>query len=111
LAAFGLTLLVLAVIRLRRYRLKERYALLLVLLGIPFMLLAVWPGAVGWLSQTLSIDHGTILLMGISAFLFLTIFELLSIVSQQDAKITTLAQMVGILEQKQKERRESEKSQ
>ena len=103
-AAFGLTLLALAIVRLRRYRLKERYALLLVLLGLPFVMLAIWPSAVGWLSQTLVIDHGTILLMGISAFLFLTIFELLSIVSQQDAKITSLAQMVGILEEKQKRR-------
>ena len=41
-------------------------------------------------------------LIGVSVFLFFIVFELLSIVSVQDQKITALAQLVGILMEKQK---------
>jgi len=42
------------------------------------------------------------MLFGVSVFLILIVFELLTIVSVQDRKITTLAQMVGILMEHQK---------
>lgn len=99
LLGFGLTLLLLAIYRLKKYRLKERYALLFAFIGLPFVVLAVYPGAVGWASVTLKIDHGSILLMCVSSFLFLIVFELSCIVSRQDDRINTLAQMVGILQQ------------
>jgi hypothetical protein len=38
----------------------------------------------------------------VSVFLFFIVFELLSIVSVQDQKITALAQLVGILMEKEK---------
>jgi hypothetical protein len=72
------------------------------LLGLPFLVLAVWPQALEHLARTTHIAESTVMLFGISVFLILTIFELLTIVSVQDRKITTLAQMVGILMEHQK---------
>jgi hypothetical protein len=101
LIAFGLTMFVIALSRLRRYRLKERYALLFIFLGTPFLVLAIWPAAVGKLSEVLHIQYNTVSLLCVTAFLLLMVFELLTIVSIQDRKINTLSQIVGILMQKQ----------
>jgi hypothetical protein len=84
------------------YKLKERYALLFVLIGLPFVALAFWPNGVGWMAQKLRIPYTTLALIGVSVFLFLIVFELFSIVSVQDQKITALAQLVGILMEKEK---------
>ncbi len=102
LIVFGLTLLWLAVRRLRQFKLKERYTLLFLLLGLPFLILAVWPRAIEHLSRVTHIGEATVMLFCVSVFLILTVFELLTIVSVQDRKITTLAQMVGILMEHQK---------
>ena len=91
-----------AVLRLRKYKLKERYTILFLLIGTPFLLLAVRPDTVGWLAKRLDIQYPTFALICVSAFLFLIVFELLSIVSVQDQKITALAQLVAILMEKQK---------
>jgi hypothetical protein len=99
--AFGGSLLLLAVRRLRRYRLKERYALLFLVLGLPFLLLAFRPTAVGWVAAHLDIQYNTLSLIGVSVFLFLIVFELLTIVSVQDQKINALTQLVAILMEKQ----------
>src|SRR5271169_6774381 len=96
LVIFGGTLLLLAVRRLKQFRLKERYTLLFLLLGLPFLLLAVWPRAVELLTRATHIEQSTVMILGVSVFLILIVFELLTIVSVQDRKITTLAQMVGI---------------
>ena len=95
-------LLLLAVLRLRRYRLKERYTLVFLLLGLPFFALAAWPNAVGTIAHFLDMDYRTVTLLGVATVLALMVFELLTIVSVQDQKITTLAQLVGILMEKQK---------
>lgn len=102
LVTFGGSLLLLAVLRLRTYKLKERYALLFLLIGLPFVLLAIRPDAVGWMAARLQIHYTTLALIGVSVFLFLIVFELLTIVSVQDQKINSLAQLVGILMEKQK---------
>lgn len=102
LITFGGSLLLLAVRRLRTYKLKERYALLFVLIGLPFVGLAFCPDAIGWIARALGIQYTTLALIGVSVFLFLIVFELLTIVSVQDQKITALAQLVGILMEKQK---------
>src|SRR2546423_13048335 len=98
---FGVSLLLLAVRRLRQYRLKERYALLFCFIGLPFLFLALRPRTLQWFSEQLNINYHTITLLCVTMFLILLIFELLTIISQQDRKITTLAQMVGILMEKQ----------
>jgi hypothetical protein len=92
---------VLAVRRLRTYKLKERYALLFVFLGLPFLLLAFRPSAVGWMAAHLGVQYTTLALIGVSVFLFLIVFELLTIVSVQDQKINALTQLVAIMMEKQ----------
>src|ERR1700733_10510939 len=101
LVCFGMTILLLAVRRMRSYRLKERHMLLFTLTGLPFLILAIWPLGVGWIGHKLGIDYHTISVLCIAAFLILMVFELLTIVSLQDRKIATLAQIVGILMEKQ----------
>jgi hypothetical protein len=99
---FGGTLLLLALRRLRTYKLRERYAVVFGLLGIPFIGLAFWPDGVGWVAGKLNIQYNTLALLGVSVFLLLMVFELLTIVSVQDQKINALAQVVGIRMEKQK---------
>jgi hypothetical protein len=99
--AIGATILLMAIRSLRADRLKERYALILVLTGLPFLLLAMWRDAVGYLAEILQIDYRTLALLGVTVFFMLMIFKLLSIVSVQERRITTLAQNVGILMHKQ----------
>jgi len=98
---FGGSLLALTIKRLSQYKLKERYALIFLFTGLPFLGLALWPDAMGTLGAWVHIEYRTLSLLFVSVFLLLMVLELLSIVSQQDRKITTLAQMVGILMEKQ----------
>lgn len=102
LAIFGGSLLLLAIRRLKQFKLKERFTLLFLLLGLPFLVLAIWPDAIEFLARKTNIEQKTVMLLCVSIFVFLIIFELLTIVSVQDRKITTLAQMVGILMEHQK---------
>ena len=95
-------LLLLAVLRLRRYRLKERYTLVFVLVSLPLVALAVWPDAVGVVARVLHMDYRTVTLLCVAGVLGLMVFELLTIVSVQDQKITALAQLVAILMEKQR---------
>ncbi len=99
---FGGTLFLLAIRRLKQFKLKERYTLLFLLLGLPFLVLAIWPRAIEILALATHITEATVMLFCVSVFLILIVFELLTIVSVQDRKITTLAQMVGILMENQK---------
>ena len=100
LLVIGNTLLLMAIRSLRVQRLKERHALLFVAVGVPFLALAVWPDAIGWLSEWLGIDYQTVLLLAVTTFFLVLNFNLLSIVSIQERRITSLAQMVAIMAQK-----------
>ena len=100
LIGFGGAILFMAVLRLRSYRLKERYTLLFLLAGFPFLGLAAWPRGVAWLARLLDIDYRTVPALCLTAFLIVMVFELLTILSLQDRKIATLAQIVGILMEK-----------
>jgi len=97
---FGLGLLLMAVRRLRVYRLNERHALVFLFTGLPFLVLAFWEDSIGWLATKLGIQYQTVALLCVAAFLLLMVFELLTIVSLQDRKISTLAQIVGIMMEK-----------
>ena len=97
----GATILLLAVRSLRAGRLKERYVLIFALTGLPFLVLALWRDALGYIANLLDIDYRTLALIGVTMFFMLMIFKLLSIVSVQERRITTLAQHVGVLMQKQ----------
>jgi hypothetical protein len=98
---FGVSLLLLAVRRLRQYRLKERYTLLFFCISAPLVALSLWPDGVSYIAHKLHIEYGTVALLGVTALFSILILELLSIVSVQDRKINTLAQLVGILMERQ----------
>ncbi len=100
LLAIGNTLLLMAIRSLRVQRLNERHALLFVAVGVPFLALAVWPDAIGWLSARLGIEYQTVLLLAVTTFFLVLNFNILSIVSTQERRITSLAQMVAIMAQK-----------
>lgn len=99
--ALGASILFMAIRSLRAGRLKERYALIFVITGIPFLVLALWRDGVGYLANLLDIDYRTLALIGVTTFFMLMVFKLLSIVSVQERRITTLTQHVAILMQKQ----------
>jgi hypothetical protein len=94
---FGGLLLWKAMRNLRRQKLKEKYALLFAGCALPFVTLAVWPDGIVAVSEFLEIEKPTLLVMSLSIFVLLMIFELLKIVSVQDRKITTLAQEAALL--------------
>ncbi len=100
LLVIGNTLLLMAIRSLRVQRLKERHALLFVAVAVPFLALAVWPDAIGWLSEWLGIEYQTVLLLAVTTFFLVLNFNLLSILSIQERRITSLAQMVAIMAQK-----------
>ena len=100
LVLYGGTLLFLALRSLRAQRLKERYVVVLVLTGLPFLLLAVWPNAISRLADLMGMPYHTVLILLVTGFLIVELFELLSIISIQERRIASLAQMVGILMEK-----------
>ena len=102
LLAIGGTILFMAVRSLRAQRLKERYVLLFVFVGVPFIILGAWPGAVGAIARRLDIEYHTVLLLGITTFFLLTTFKLLSIVSLQEQRLAAVAQMMGVITSRRK---------
>ncbi len=97
LVAIGNVLLLLGIRSLRTQRLNERHALLFVALGVPFLGLAMWPDAVGAMSRRLGIEYTTVLLLAVTTFLLLMVFNLLSIVSVLERRVVSLAQRLAIL--------------
>ncbi len=69
-------------------------------------MLAAWQDAVGVIAELLGIQYTTFSLLCLTAFLFVMIFELLTIVSVQEQKINTLSQMVGLLTEKRPEQQD-----
>ena len=100
LSVLGGAVLIMALRSLRSHRLKERYAIIFVLTGIPFLGLSLWTNGVGYVSELLSIDYRTVSLVSVTFFFILMIFKLFSIVSVQERQITVLAQHVAILTKK-----------
>jgi len=97
LLAFGGTLLLLAVRSLRQHRLKEGYALLFFLLGLPFLGFAIWPDAIVWMESLLHIEKATLMVFALGTFTIMLIFKLLAVVSLQERRITSLAQEIAML--------------
>jgi len=97
LLGIGGLMLLLSLRSLRAQRLKERYALLFAAVGVPFLGLALWPDAVGYVAGLLGIQYQTVVLLAVTTFFLVMNFNLLAIVSVQERRITDLAQIVGIL--------------
>jgi hypothetical protein len=102
LLAIAVFITALALRSLRAGRLKERYVLLFVGTGIPFLIFALWPELIVWAERTFQIEKPTLLVLCVSTYFILTTFALLSIVSVQDRKITTLCQEVAMLRTREK---------
>jgi hypothetical protein len=96
LAVYGIGLIALALRSLKAQRLRERYVLLIIGIGVPFVVLALWPDGIVYLSTLLKIEKATLLVLLVAAFLILVIFELLSIVSVHERKIARLAQELAM---------------
>jgi hypothetical protein len=73
---------------------------LFMLMGLPLLVLAAWPRAIGWLGEVLHIEYTTVSLLIVVVLGVLMVLEFLTIVSLQDRKIAALAQIVGILMEK-----------
>ena len=83
--------------RMRRMEMKERHALVLVGVAIPFLALAIWPQLIERVASWLSIEYGTVMLVGVTAFFLVMLIEMLSVISVLERKVSVLAQMVAIL--------------
>ena len=64
-------LLLLTLRSLRAHRLKERYVIIFILLGLPFIFLGFWTEGVGYIGKILGIDYRTISLLGVTFFFIL----------------------------------------
>lgn len=93
----GGVILLAAVRSLRANRLKERYALVYIGVGLPFLALALWPDGLGTAADWVGIDYRTLSLLLVTVFFIVMNFKLLSIVSVQEKKLITLAQSLGEL--------------
>ena len=103
---FGGAMLILTLRRLREHRLMERHVLVFLLTGLPFLILGIWPDGIIMVSNLLDIERYTVL--ALACFTLLMMLEMLTIISVQERRITTLAQMVGILQHAQAQTGESE---
>jgi hypothetical protein len=101
LVVFGGIILLKAMRSLRAMRLKEQYALLYLFIGLPFLLLGLWPDGIVHVSEFLNIERYTVQVLIVGGFLLLIVFKLTSIISVQDRRINSLTQMVAILMEKQ----------
>ena len=102
LLVFGIGLLFFALRSLRQQRLKERYALVMIFSGLPFLVLAFWPRGLLALANVMDIGVSALMVMLLTLFVVLMIFKLLSVVSVQGRQIATLTQLIGILMEHQK---------
>ena len=105
---FGGAMLILTLRRLREHRLMERHVLVFLLTGLPFLILGIWPDGIIMVSNLLDIERYTVIVLALACFTLLMMLEMLTIISVQERRITTLAQMVGILQQAQAQTGESE---
>ena len=67
---------------------------------VPFLALAAWPNAVGWIAGRLGIEYHTVLLLTVTTFFLVMNFKLLAIVSVQERRIACLAQLLALLTRK-----------
>jgi hypothetical protein len=96
-AAVILLLVILELIRSRR--LQERYSLLWLLTGIVILVLALWRGALGTLSDAVGIHYPPSALFVIgSVFILLVLLHYSTVISELSERNTRLAQRLALLE-------------
>jgi hypothetical protein len=83
---------------LRRRQLKEKYAVLWVVIGAGMLLLAIWPGLLDITARALSIKSGPNLLLFVAALVLIVVCVHLSWeVSRLEDRSRALAEEVGLL--------------
>jgi hypothetical protein len=96
-AAVILLLVILELIRSRR--LQERYSLLWLLTGLVILVLALWRGALGTLSDAVGIHYPPSALFVIgSVFILLVLLHYSTVISDLSERNTKLAQRLALLE-------------
>jgi hypothetical protein len=108
LLGFGLLLVIMSLRSLRQLRMQERWMLLFLVTGLPFLILAAWPDGIVWLSNQMNMEKPTLMVFCLGAFTILLLLKLFSIISVQQRQITTLAQTVGMLQQKLQKRQQDD---
>lgn len=99
----AMVIFLLTVRSLRAGRLKERYALLFVFLGLPFVVLAVWRDAMGQLALWLNVDYRTLAILMVTTFVVIMNLKMLSLLSVQERKINELAQRLGVMTERKRD--------
>lgn len=99
----AMVIFLLTVRSLRAGRLKERYALLFVFLGLPFLVLAVWRDAMGLFAQWLNVDYRTLAILMVTTFVVIMNLKMLSLLSVQERKINELAQRLGVMTERKRD--------
>ena len=93
-----------AVRMIHRRRLKLGYSLLWMLVAVVMLLAVLFPEAVSWLSSVMGIELPINMVLTVFAGLStMLMFYLTSILSREDARIRSLIQQIGLLEQRVRE--------
>lgn len=96
--AAAIVLLVAIVELLRRRRLREKYAVLWISVGLLILILAVFPGALGWVSEVLGIQLPiNLLFLGSAVVLLVVSLQTSDELGQLEEETRTLAEEVGML--------------
>jgi hypothetical protein len=100
-AAAALVLLAVVFELIRRRRLQERYALLWIATGLVILVLAVWRGLLGTLSDLVGIAYPPSALFIVASFFILVLLlHYSTVISKLSAQNVRLAQRVALLEQR-----------
>lgn len=104
-AAVAAAILLLVIFELiRSRRLQERYALLWLLTGVVILVLAVWRGLLGSVSDLVGIAYPPSALFILAAFfILLVLLHYSTVISRLSEQNTTLAQRLALLERKLEE--------
>jgi hypothetical protein len=90
--------LVFVVIMIRNRKIELKYTLAWLLAGVSFLLLAVFPDILVWISSVLNIKEPVnTLFLSIIFFMLLIIFTLTLALSRNANRVKTLTQEIGII--------------
>ena len=96
-----------AVIELiRRHRLKEKYSILWLFSAVVLLVFSSWRGLLHKTSRLLGVDYPpSLLFMFAFVFLLFIVFHFSTVISKESDRSKTLAQRIGLLENKIEELR------
>lgn len=98
----------LLVMLLKKKSLSLKYTILWLFAGLLMLILAIWPGILGWFAAVVGIELPVNALFAIMFFCMIIILvSMTSIVSKLNAKVTELAQQQAILEKRVRELEDS----